>query len=197
MERIRRIRFDVDPKILRRDASELSTDSETTIGRLRELTTRSEDLYVLPAATTLLSRRDHSRKELIQKLTKRGFSSPAAERATRTLEDRGYQDDRRFAESWLRSVTRRGGRSRGYIAAGLGERGVKREIIEEVISDYEDEHPEAFDGAVLAALTSIVRTVARRPDATLADLTDRQRRSVISRLMRRGFSMKEIQKHFD
>lgn len=197
MERIRRIRFDVDPAVLRRDASDLSKDSQTTVGRLRELATSSEMLYVLPATTALLSRRDHSRQELMQKLKRRGFSSAAAEHAIETLEDRGYQDDRRFAESWLRSAMRRGGRSRGYIAAALSERGVNREIVDEVIADYIEEFPDAFDEAVKTALEAIVRNVARRRDVTLAELTEKQRKSVISRLMRRGFSMKEIQKHFD
>lgn len=53
-------------------------------------------------AMELLTRREHSRRELTQKLVARGFEVEAAEQAVDEMAARGWQDDARYAEAMAR-----------------------------------------------------------------------------------------------
>src|SRR5580765_3027630 len=59
-------------------------------------------------ALGLLVRREHSRKELLQKLTIRGVPVADADAAVARMVSEGWQDDGRFAESLVRSRTMSG-----------------------------------------------------------------------------------------
>lgn len=54
-------------------------------------------------ALALLTRREHSRRELTRKLSQRGFDTAQAEAAVAEMAERGWQNDGRFAESMARS----------------------------------------------------------------------------------------------
>jgi regulatory protein len=197
MDRRRTIRFDVASDLL--EALEgFEAGERTTIGRLRELARSSEGLFVNPAAVDLLARRDHSDQELRVKLRRRGFSTSAIDVVLEEMRDRGYQSDSRFAASWVRSAMRRGDRSREFLIARLHAKGVSRDLAKQTVDDYESEHPGSFDTALLGALRRTVRQVAPEAvwDGDTVRLDYDARKSVISRLIRRGFSMKEIQRHF-
>lgn len=75
----------------------------------------------------LLSRREHSRKELRGKLASRGFDPAAIEAVLDELRARGWQSDARFAEQYAAA---RGGRGYGprRIREELRLRGVGREL---------------------------------------------------------------------
>ena len=51
----------------------------------------------------LLTRREHSRRELARKLAERGFDAQASADAVADMAQRGWQDDARFAQSLARS----------------------------------------------------------------------------------------------
>ena len=59
-------------------------------------------------ALDLLARREHGRLELQEKLLARGFDGPCVELTLDELADQQLQDDRRFAESYVRARTARG-----------------------------------------------------------------------------------------
>ena len=80
-------------------------------------------------AIGLLARRDHSRAELLRKLTVRGFAVADAEALLDRLAAQRLQSDARFAESYARMRSARGyGPQR--IRAELRERGVAVELVE-------------------------------------------------------------------
>ncbi|MCX7556688.1 regulatory protein RecX [Xanthomonadaceae bacterium JHOS43] len=54
-------------------------------------------------ALELLTRREHSRRELTRKLTDRGFDAEAASLVVQDMAERGFQDDGRFACALARS----------------------------------------------------------------------------------------------
>lgn len=54
-------------------------------------------------ALSLLVRREHSRPELLRKLTARGVEADAAAEAVEKMAEAGWQDDDRFAASLARS----------------------------------------------------------------------------------------------
>lgn len=76
----------------------------------------------------LLARRDHSQRELQQKLLPRFPDKPAISQAIAQLQQDGLQDDLRFAESYVRWRA-----ARGYgvqrIEQELAQKGVQDELI--------------------------------------------------------------------
>ena len=126
-------------------------------------------------AQRLLTRREHSRRELLAKLKIRGFDSSLAYSVIDDLEDEGLQSDLRFAEAFAYS---RRGRLQGpmKIRAELQNRGVNKTLINEALEPYSGEWPE------LAA--AFIRK--RNMEAWLTDYDLRQK--VYRRLANRGFS---------
>ena len=81
-------------------------------------------------AVSLLARREHSSRELREKLRARSFSAEAVESALATLRKQDLQSDYRFAEACTRSLM-----GRGYgslrVSGELRERGVSEDIAQE------------------------------------------------------------------
>jgi len=84
----------------------------------------------------LLSRREHSRVELEQKLRKRDFASEEIEQALSELVEGGIQSDARFAENYIHYRANRGYGPQ-HIRAELAQRGVDELCIDEQMSYYD------------------------------------------------------------
>ncbi|WP_235893576.1 regulatory protein RecX [Cognatilysobacter lacus] len=127
----------------------------------------------LQRAIGLLTRREHSRKELTRKLVSRGVDAAEVEAAVDKLTGAGWQDDRRFAESLVRSRV-----ANGYgplhIRAELGTHDLAPAIRECVM--------EEFDGD----WAQIARDLVARRFERLEDARERERRAS-EYLIRRGF----------
>src|SRR5690606_40817921 len=87
-------------------------------------------------ALGLLTRREHSRRELTRKLTARGAEAAEAAAAVERLAGEGWQDDVRFAESLVRS---RAGSGYGplHVRAELGTHGLDRDAIAAAMDTFE------------------------------------------------------------
>lgn len=125
-------------------------------------------------ALGLLARREHSRRELKQKLERGGFARDESAVALERLGDQGYQDDDRFAASLFRS---RAGQGYGpaRIRAELRSQGVSDATIRELMENTE------IDWHDLAA-----SQLRRRYGGPSADPAERARRAQF--LLRRGFA---------
>jgi regulatory protein len=87
-------------------------------------------------AVYLLARREHSRKELKNKLIQKGFDISDIERDLQELEDKGWLSDIRFTESWIRHRVESGfGPYR--IKSELAERGISRSLIEQAFEEID------------------------------------------------------------
>ena len=87
----------------------------------------------------LLSRREHSTFELIQKLRKRYGSIETLDEVIPKLQDLKLLDDHRFAEAYIKARSRKGfGPLR--IEAELKQRRVKESIIASELNNIEDWH---------------------------------------------------------
>lgn len=95
-------------------------------------------------ASDLLSRRDHSEKELLLKLRQKGFSEGAAE-AVEKLRDYGYVDDERFAFSYASELQRLKHFGKKRIEQELFKKGIDREIVSEVLDTLEFDENELYD----------------------------------------------------
>lgn len=124
-------------------------------------------------ALDLLSRREHSEGELSRKLLEKGGESSEIAALLNELKERGYLDDRRFAENFLRyRESKSWGRDR--FRQELTLRGVSKEIAEEALRQSEQFEPE-------------------RVRKKLSEFIDRQLRmgkeprKIAASLMRKGF----------
>ncbi len=127
-------------------------------------------------ALELLSRRPHSRRELKDKLLRRGVSEEDAEDCVQWLSDRGFLDDEEYAGAVARHYAAKG-YGAGRLRSELQRRGIDRELAADTLSDLPDNA-----GKIDAFL-------ARK----LTDVNDREAvRKVSAALFRRGFSWEEI-----
>ncbi|MFC3549832.1 recombination regulator RecX [Lysobacter cavernae] len=132
------------------------------------------ELSTTQRALGLLTRREHSRKELTRKLTSRGLDADEVEAAVERLAGDGWQDDARFAESLVRSRAS-GGYGPIRIRAELGTHGLDGEAIARALA--------GFDGDWSENARDLVR---RRFGSTVTeDLA--LRRKAADFLFRRGF----------
>ncbi|MGY1425083.1 regulatory protein RecX [Lysobacter sp. A289] len=129
---------------------------------------------VTERALGLLTRREHSRKELIAKLTSRGLDADEVLVVVDKLTEAGWQDDGRFAESLVRA---RVGGSYGpiHIRAELRTHGLDSDAILAAMDSFEGDW------------TENARDLVRRRygDTVPDDLS--LRRKAADMLMRRGF----------
>ena len=80
------------------------------------------------SAIDYLSRREHSRLELVTKLTKKGYADEDIQTALKRLDDHDLQSDERFAEQFVRArVLKHSGPLR--IQHELKQRGVDEDLI--------------------------------------------------------------------
>lgn len=92
-------------------------------------------------ALGLLTRREHSRRELERKLASRGVDAGEAKAAVERLASEGWQDDRRFAELLVRS---RAGSGYGplRIRAELATHGLDRDAIAAAMDTFDGDWTE-------------------------------------------------------
>ena len=135
---------------------------------------KTRELSATQRALGLLTRREHSRKELTRKLTSRGMDAVEVETAVAKLAQDGWQNDSRFAEAVVRSRA-----SNGYgplrIRAELSTHGLDSQAIASAL--------ETFHGDWAETASDLVRR--RYGPVAALDLT--QRRKAADFLIRRGF----------
>lgn len=128
-------------------------------------------------AADLLSRRDHSSKELLQKLRQKGFSE-GAEEAIERLSCLGYIDDRKFAERYADELKRVKKYGKRRIRDALYQKGIDSEIIDGIVSEMEIDNDE------------LVRIIERKYRRYLGD--EKGIRKTFAALTRMGYSFSEI-----
>ena len=131
----------------------------------------------LQRALGLLTRREHSRKELASKLAIRGVAPEDASAAIERLVVAGLQDDSRFAETLVRSRAA-AGQGPARIRAELRTHGFDREAIAAAI--------DGFDGDWAENACDLVR---RRFGPGVGD--PGTARKAAGFLLRRGFSLEQ------
>ncbi len=128
-------------------------------------------------AVSLLSRRDHSEKELLKKLKEKGYSA-GAETAIEKLKSSGYVNDERFSRLFASELVRLKGYGKRRVEQELYQKGVSRDIIYNVLEEI------TFDTGVLSDI------IKRKYLSKMSDEKGRQK--VINSLLRLGYSYGEI-----
>ena len=128
-------------------------------------------------ASDLLALRDHSEKELLQKLRQKGFAD-GAEEAMEKLKSYGYLDDSRFALRFAQELQRVKHYGKKRIEQELYRKGVSREVVSDTLEQL------SFDEDALPAL--IERRYLRQLD------TEKGVQKTVAALQRMGYSFGEI-----
>ncbi len=123
-----------------------------------------------------LSRRSHSRKELVTKLLKY-FDENTAEKAVEKMEDLGYIDDEAFANMMARHMLEMKKSSKTQTKQKLRQLGIDKDIIDGVLLQFSEDNQK--DNIKVQLLKKYKNK-----------MYDKQK--VIASLLRKGFSISDI-----
>jgi regulatory protein len=142
-------------------------------------------------ALALLNRKEHSESSLRKRLLKSGHPDHVVTDVLAKCVECGYVDDRRLAEHIVHDGVELKRHGPARLKRTLMERGVGRELADEVLSAARDDQPSQVEQALLA-LRSKQRTYARlEPEIA--------KRRMMGFLQRRGFdfgTVKEAARQF-
>ncbi len=164
---------------------DITTGDTVESSKLETIRFRCELFKTNEKALELLARREHSTRQLIDKLRRRGHSEESIERAVENLQTHGYLDDRRFACAWITDRLRRRNEGRAALLAGLRKSGVSQETAQHAMDQTLDEEHDrnAFENEVsrLEGQEGLsIRRIARRlgsrgfPSELIADYVERR-----------------------
>lgn len=159
-------------------ASRFKIGGEITDEELKELIETSNEKRAKEKALWLISYRDHSKKELAEKL-RRDADEDAALKAVERMEELGLIDDekyaRRYAEELInvRHLSVRGARYK------LTEKGIDRELADEILEEFDPDPREHI---------SII--IERKYRKVLTD--EKGKRRTVAALQRMGYSWSDI-----
>lgn len=126
----------------------------------------------------LLSRRDHSVKELKDKLL-RTVDAVSAEKAIERFKELGYLDDAKFAENFANHLYENKKYSDNHVRQELFKRGISRDIVAQII-----------ENATVDPVETITAITEKKYYSKLHAPNGREK--VIAALMRKGFSYGDI-----
>ncbi len=116
----------------------LKVGSEIEEQKLLTAVFESEVKRAFDKASEYLATRMHTKKELFDKLVKKGYEKPVIEKAIEKLEDYHYIDDKLFAKQF---ALQNSAYSKRMIENKLKQKGVAKDIVQET-SELRDENEE-------------------------------------------------------
>lgn len=145
-----RVRLDDGSLFLLEDqhpvASQLFVGAELDEKSLILLDSASDLFQCRRKALNLLSRSEQCRRGLLIKLSKKGFSRDSISSVLDKLEDSGFLDDRRFAETWVRSRLRSQPEGPSRLHTALMTKGISsqvaRDAVDTILEELGDEESE-------------------------------------------------------
>ena len=158
----------------------IKNKSEISEEEFEELSERILLRRAFNKSIDLLSRREHSRKELIEKLSQRGYQA-VSDLVADKLQEKGYLDDERFAGMYANELKNRKSMGKRRIRQELLRKGIDRDIIENVIESMEED-----------PIEEIVDIVKRKYPKF--NLDEKNKTRAINGLLRLGYSFSDIKK---
>lgn len=129
-----------------------------------------------------LDMRDHSEREIRQKLSRK-YDEQAVDSAVEKLLDLGLVNDRRYADLLCRELFERKKYGKNRVKSELFRKGIASNIINEVLDEYEEENePDNVE--------RIVDIIRKKYYNKLIDEKSRQR--TVAALIRLGYSFSDI-----
>lgn len=129
-----------------------------------------------------LDMRDHSEREIRQKLSRK-YDENSVDTAVEKLLDLGLVNDRRYAELLTRELFERKRYGKNRVRSELYRKGIASEIVNEVLEEYENENePDNVQ--------TIVDIIEKKYYNKLID--EKSRQKVVAALVRLGYSFSDI-----
>ncbi len=150
---------------------------EITDEQLHELIEASDERRAREKAMYLLEHRNHSKKELTDKIARTAASREAAKAAADRMEELGLVDDEAFARDYARELFLRKRYGAARVRQELRRKGIDSELIDSLLEEYGDED---------AALENIRAVLDRRYASWPED--EKTRRRAFAALQRLGYS---------
>lgn len=148
---------------------------------LQSLIQESDARRAREKALYLLSHRDHSKKELADKIKRSGASCEAAQSAALRMEEIGLIDDESYARRYAAELMRRKYFSQARIEYELQKKGIDRDLIHAIIEEM------AVDPA-----QQLRELLARKYARNLQD--EKGRRRTVAALQRLGYRWEDIRR---
>ncbi len=130
-----------------------------------------------------LSRRDHSVKELKEKLL-RTADEASVDKVIARFTELGYLDDEKFAKNYAEHLFKNKNYSVNHVKQELYKKGISRDIVAEIMDDTE-----------IDAVENIVTIINKRYYNKLN--AENGKEKVIAALMRKGFAYSDIKSAFN
>ena len=130
-------------------------------------------------AMHILERTDKTKAELRRKLEENEYPKEAIDAAIAYVESYGYLDDRRYARHYVE--WKKNGKGKARLKLELIQKGVPREIIEEVLEETD-----------FGETQEIIRQVVRKKIKSGTDMDEKEKKRIYGFLMRKGFSSSDI-----
>lgn len=136
----------------------------------------------------ILSRRDHSRKELKDKAYKKGYSGSYIDDILDEFEQKGYIDDRAFARAYTEEKFKLNSWGPHKIRTQLFKKGIKKEIADACIAESFGEED---------VYESMRQLIEKKRKRYLREPQEKRRKKVFDFLMRKGYDSENILKYMD
>jgi regulatory protein len=136
----------------------------------------------------ILSRRDHSRKELKDKAYRKGYSGDYVERILDEFESKEYIDDHKFAMTFTQEKLEFNNWGPYKIRNQLFKKGISKGVVEQCIDEVFGEQE------IKESITELIRKKKKR---YLREPEDKRRKKIFDFLMRKGFNSEDIIKYMD
>lgn len=136
-------------------------------------------------AMALLSYKDRTRNEMLDRLYRAGFSEKASGEAMAYIDQFGYINDRRYVENYI--MFQKGKKSKKEIAYKLSEKGIDKELVWQVLEESE------YEGEEEAVRNLIIKRLKGR---AVPELTYEEKNKIKAYLGRKGYEFSVIKKVF-
>ena len=136
----------------------------------------------------ILSRRDHSRKELKDKAYKKGYSGGYIDQILDEFEEKEYIDDRKFALKYTADKFEFNDWGPYKIRTQLFKKGVSKHIVEECIQ-------KSFTADDIR--DSMVTLIRKKKKRYQREPSDKRKKKIFDFLLRKGYDSDHIFKHID
>lgn len=134
-------------------------------------------------AFNLLSRREYTASELVEKIQKSGVAINDAKKLVNRLEISGYINDKRYAERYIENMSQK--KSLNAIKHWLKNKGIDISILEQILTYNQDLEQ------------SVINKIIEKKLNGVESLDGKAREKIIRHLLYKGFNYSDIQKAID
>ena len=148
---------------------------------LEDLRAEAERQAALRDAAKILGASAQTGAGLLQKLKQKGHPAAEAKQAVRQMEQKGFLNDKSYAQSYVNDALRLKKSGKTKILFELRKKGVSEEIIQEALEDTEEDQRENLRALVQKGLAAMPAADRRQVD------------KLKRRLYAKGYGIHEIQ----